>query len=82
MDSNGFDDAVVQLYGSSKDVVIRLAQREDVKAEMLGNQIIDMLKAGTGQETKIEAHLKVGSITDNGLAGRCCNSLESTIHMY
>lgn len=50
MDSNGFDDAVVQLYGSSKDVVIRLAQREDVKAEMLGNQIIDMLKAGTGQE--------------------------------
>ena len=24
MDSNGFDDAVVQLYGSSRDVVIRM----------------------------------------------------------
>ncbi|GLX79696.1 protein-export membrane protein SecF [Thalassotalea insulae] len=50
MDSNGYDDAVVQLYGSSKDVVIRLAQREDVKAEMLGNQILSILKQGTGQE--------------------------------
>jgi preprotein translocase subunit SecF len=50
MDSNGFDDAVVQLYGSSRDVVIRLAQREDIKAEMLGNQILSMLQEGTGQK--------------------------------
>lgn len=50
MDSNGFDDAVVQLYGSSRDVVIRLAQREDIKAEMLGNQILSILKEGTGQD--------------------------------
>ncbi len=50
MDSNGFDDAVVQLYGSSKDVVIRLGQREDVKAEMLGNQILTILQEGTGQD--------------------------------
>jgi len=49
MDSNGFDDAVVQLYGSSRDVVIRLAQREDVKAEMLGNQVLAILNEGTGQ---------------------------------
>jgi len=49
MDSNGYDDAVVQLYGSSRDVVIRLATREDVKAEMLGNQVLDVLKQGTGQ---------------------------------
>lgn len=49
MDSNGYDDAVVQLYGSSRDVVIRLATREDVKAEMLGNQVLDVLKHGTGQ---------------------------------
>ncbi|MDO6446303.1 protein translocase subunit SecF [Colwellia sp. 1_MG-2023] len=50
MDTNGFDDAVVQLYGSSRDVVIRLAQREDIKAEMLGNQILSMLQEGTGQK--------------------------------
>ena len=50
LDQNGFDDAVVQLYGSSRDVVIRLGQREDVKAEMLGNQLLSILKEGTGQE--------------------------------
>jgi len=50
MDANDFDDAVVQFYGSSRDVVIRLAQREGVKAEMLGNQVLDILKEGTGQD--------------------------------
>lgn len=50
MDSNGFDDAVVKYYGSSRDVVIRLATREDIKAEMLGNQVLDILQTGTGQD--------------------------------
>jgi len=49
MDSKGFDDAIVQLYGTSRDVVIRLAQREDLKAEMLGNQVLAILQEGTGQ---------------------------------
>ena len=49
MDTNGFSDAKVQLYGSSRDVVIRLGQREDVKAEMLGNEILAVLQTGTGQ---------------------------------
>ncbi|GAA5140642.1 protein translocase subunit SecF [Thalassotalea piscium] len=48
--NDGYGDAVVQLYGSSRDVVIRLAQRDGVKAEMLGNQILSLLKDGTGQE--------------------------------
>ena len=49
MDSNGYPDAVVQLYGSSRDVVIRLALRENVKVEMLGNEILELLQEGTGQ---------------------------------
>jgi len=49
LDQNGFDDAVVQLYGTSRDVVIRLGQRDDIKAEMLGNQILSVLQKGTGQ---------------------------------
>ena len=61
MDSNGFDDAVVQLYGSSRDVVIRLAQREDVKAEMLGNQVLSILNTGTGQELAMRRIEFVGS---------------------
>ncbi len=36
MQNNNHDDAKVQFYGSSRDVVIRLGLRDDVKAEMLG----------------------------------------------
>lgn len=49
LEENGFEDAVVQLFGSSEDVLIRLGQRENVKAEMLGNQILSVLEQGTGQ---------------------------------
>ncbi len=68
MDSNGFDDAVVQLYGSSKDVVIRLAQREDIKADMLGNQILSILKQGTGQELAMRRIEFVGASVGDELA--------------
>ncbi|KGK00368.1 protein translocase subunit SecF [Thalassotalea sp. ND16A] len=49
LEAGGYDDAVVQLFGSSEDVLIRLGQRENVKAEMLGNQILSILEQGTGQ---------------------------------
>jgi len=44
MKTNGFEDAKVQFYGSSRDVVIRLGVREDVKAEMLGNEVLAILE--------------------------------------
>ena len=68
MDSNGFDDAVVQLYGSSRDVVIRLATREDVKAEMLGNQVLDVLQKGTGQAIDMRRIEFVGASVGDELA--------------
>ncbi|MGB0937969.1 MAG: protein translocase subunit SecF [Colwellia sp.] len=49
MQTNGHEDAKVQLYGSSRDVVIRLGLREGVKAEMLGNEVLALLTEGTGQ---------------------------------
>lgn len=61
MDNNGFEGAVVQHYGSSKDVVIRLATQEDIKAEMLGNQVLSVLKQGTGQELNMRRIEFVGS---------------------
>ena len=61
MDENGYDDAVVQLYGSSRDVVIRLAQREGVKAEMLGNEVLDVLVTGTGQNVDMRRIEFVGA---------------------
>ncbi|WP_440055032.1 protein translocase subunit SecF [Pseudoalteromonas sp. T1lg65] len=42
---NGFADASVQLFGSSQEVLVRLAPRgDDVKSEVLGNQLIAALK--------------------------------------
>ncbi|RZQ54044.1 protein translocase subunit SecF [Pseudoalteromonas phenolica] len=42
---NGFEDASVQLFGSSQDVLVRLAPRgSDVKAETIGNQLIAALQ--------------------------------------
>ena len=49
MTSNGYPEAKIQFYGSSRDVVIRLGLRDDVKAEMLGNQVLDILQSNTGQ---------------------------------
>ncbi|WP_448548248.1 protein translocase subunit SecF [Thalassotalea fusca] len=61
MDANGFDDAVVQFYGSSREVGIRLAQRDGVKAEMLGNQVLDILREGTGQDLEMRRIEFVGA---------------------
>lgn len=45
---NGFEDAVVQNFGSAEDVLIRIAPREEVNAATLSNQLMDILKADGG----------------------------------
>lgn len=42
---NGFDDAVVQNFGSSQDVLIRLAPREGIKNSEISNQVITALQS-------------------------------------
>lgn len=61
MSENGFDDAKVQFYGSSRDVVIRLGLREGVKAEMLGNEILAILESGSGQKVDMRRIEFVGA---------------------
>lgn len=61
LEDGNYGDAVVQFYGSSRDVVIRLAQREGVKAEMLGNEILALLKKGTGQTLEMRRIEFVGA---------------------
>ncbi|WP_085297802.1 protein translocase subunit SecF [Cognaticolwellia mytili] len=68
METNGFDDAVVKFYGSSRDVVIRLATREGVKAEMLGNQVLDILQSGTGDKIDMRRIEFVGASVGDELA--------------
>ena len=41
---SGFGDAVVQNFGSSKDVLVRLAPRENTSSDSLGDKILASLK--------------------------------------
>lgn len=68
MQDNNHDDAKVQFYGSSRDVVIRLGLREDVKAEMLGNEILSILETGTGQKIDMRRIEFVGASVGDELA--------------
>ncbi len=68
MQNNGHEDAKVQLYGSSRDVVIRLGLREGVKAEMLGNEILGLLTEGTGQKVDMRRIEFVGASVGDELA--------------
>jgi preprotein translocase subunit SecF len=68
MQNNGHEDAKVQLYGSSRDVVIRLGLREGVKAEMLGSEILGLLTEGTGQKVDMRRIEFVGASVGDELA--------------
>lgn len=68
MEDNNHEDAKVQFYGSSRDVVIRLGLREDVKAEMLGNEILSILETGTGQKVDMRRIEFVGASVGDQLA--------------
>jgi len=68
LDNNGYGDAVVQLYGSSRDVVIRLAERQGMKVELLGNEVLSTLKKGTGQEMDMRRIEFVGGSVGDELA--------------
>lgn len=68
MQDNNHEDAKVQFYGSSRDVVIRLGLRDDVKAEMLGNEILSVLEQGTGQKVDMRRIEFVGASVGDELA--------------
>ncbi|MEP4891010.1 MAG: protein translocase subunit SecF [Aliiglaciecola sp.] len=45
LEAADFGDAVVQNFGSSEDVLIRLAPRDGVKAQEVGDQVLSTLRA-------------------------------------
>ena len=68
MNTNGFEDAKVQFYGSSREVVIRLGLRDDVKAEMLGNEVLAILQSTTEQTVAMRRIEFVGASVGDELA--------------
>ncbi|MGF1773894.1 protein translocase subunit SecF [Vibrio wakamikoensis] len=53
LDAKGFGDATVQNFGSARDVMVRLRPRDDMQAEALGNQILDAIRVGTGEDVEM-----------------------------
>ncbi|WP_407332347.1 protein translocase subunit SecF [Enterovibrio sp. 27052020O] len=49
LQAEGFGDAIVQNFGTSRDVMVRLRPRENVQGELLGTQILEAIKSGTGE---------------------------------
>ncbi|MGF1759940.1 protein translocase subunit SecF [Photobacterium sagamiensis] len=68
LEGAGFGDAIVQSFGTARDVIVRLQPREDAKGAKLGNQIIDALKAGTGQNVEMRRIEFVGPNVGDELA--------------
>lgn len=80
-----FGDAVVQNFGTARDVMVRLQPRDGVKGEVLGGQIISALKEGTGQNVEMRRIEFVGPNVGDELAeagGWLCSISLLCILMY
>ncbi|KKD01549.1 MULTISPECIES: protein translocase subunit SecF [Photobacterium] len=64
----GFGDAIVQNFGTARDVMVRLQPREGVAGETLGNQILDALREGTHQSVEMRRIEFVGPNVGDELA--------------
>ncbi|ATF09866.1 Protein-export membrane protein SecF [Candidatus Enterovibrio altilux] len=53
LEANGFGDAVVQSFGTARDVMVRLRSHDNIQGEVLNNQILDAIKSGTGQPVEV-----------------------------
>jgi len=53
LSENGFGDAIVQNFGSPRDVLVRLAPRDDVKPETIGSDVLKVLNDNTGQDVEM-----------------------------
>ena len=47
LEKNGYHNAMVQHFGTAKDVMVRLAPIEGVKPDELSNKVVDLVKANT-----------------------------------
>ncbi|NRA62315.1 MAG: protein translocase subunit SecF [Psychrobium sp.] len=66
--TNGFEDAIVQSFGSTRDVLVRLTPRNDVKAETIGSQVLSLLSDNTTQKVEMRRIEFVGPKVGDELA--------------
>ncbi|MCG7498589.1 protein translocase subunit SecF [Vibrio sp. Of7-15] len=68
LEAAGFGDAVVQNFGTARDVMVRLRPREDAQGAKLGNQILEAIKEGTGETVEMRRIEFVGPNVGDELA--------------
>lgn len=63
--SNGFPDAIVQYFGTTTEVMIRIAPRKDIDQAVVGNQIIEVIqKVEEGEVSKRRVESVSASVGD------------------
>ncbi|MGW8228985.1 MAG: protein translocase subunit SecF [Gammaproteobacteria bacterium] len=67
LDKVGFGDAVVQHFGTSKDVLVRLAPRDGEDTEVLGDKVLQVLNTASEGEVKMRRQEYVGPQVGNEL---------------
>ena len=67
LDKVGFGDAVVQHFGTSKDVLVRLAPRDGEDSEVLGDKVLQILNTASEGEVKMRRQEYVGPQVGNEL---------------
>ena len=67
LDKVGFGDAVVQHFGTSKDVLVRLAPRDGEDSEVLGDKVLQVLNTASEGEVKMRRQEYVGPQVGNEL---------------
>jgi len=60
LENNGFSDAVVQYFGSSKDILIRVPLSEDNSSAKVSTDIVKLLKQSTAEELDVRSVEFVG----------------------
>lgn len=68
LEAQGFGDASVQNFGSAREVMVRLRPREGIAGETLGNQILNAIKEGTGENVEMRRIEFVGPNVGDELA--------------
>ena len=74
LETQGFDDAIVQYFGTSRDVLIRLpadASAESVKAAELSSAVMRALRSGSAETLVEQSGAELQQCSRDGVTGDC-----------
>jgi len=68
LEAAGFDKTIVQYFGTSKDITIRLEPQADKKADVIGNMVLDALRKDSDSKVEMRRIEFVGPAVGEELA--------------